>query len=481
MARTSFTTRARAAFMAALVAIASPFRRARGDRQVGGWRFSSASMSRPKALPAGAPTGQQAREFPFENIVEHPEYAATIPVVVSIYREAEAGNPRRQCDLFDGLVEGDCTLRNLFDQRRQAVAGKPYVVQAGGGADMDKQAARALAAALARLPMVDLFEHQLGFNVYGWGASEIDWGPFEFEGRTWVVPQHFAHVPPRRFNIDVTTNTLRLRTLGKPQGEPLEPGKWIVTTRPGRLASAALTRSAAFPAVYKRLGKRDWMVFLQKFGLPLVLVKYDAAAAGDREDADDASRIVAEDVARNIGSDGSAVVSRGIEVEIKDTIASGDSTKTHGGLVADCNAEMAKLINGATLSNDNAGSAGASYALGAVHDNVRWDNVVYDTARLQESFRTQIATPFLAFNGLAGGAAPLLKIQIVKDAKPIDRLKAAEAYVNLGGKVSRTQLAEDGGFRDPLDEDDELSAATMPAAAPPAAPPAPAAKLGRVA
>jgi phage gp29-like protein len=46
--------------------------------------------------------------------------------------------------------------------------------------------------------------------------------------------------------------------------------------------------------------------------------------------------------------------------------------------ISHCNAEMSKLVNGSTLTNDSTGSGGASYALGSVHDGVRLEAVQYD-------------------------------------------------------------------------------------------------------
>jgi phage gp29-like protein len=426
--------------------------------------WSMLSMQRARALGPAAPSGQQARELPGENMQGHPGHGVTVASVVAIYAQAEAGWPLQQCDLFDDMLEGDCHLRSLFEQREQAVAGKPYVVQAGGAAEQDKLAARVLAAAMSRLPLIRFFLHQLSANRYGWGASEIDWGLFDFEGRLWVVPIWLANVPARRFKIDVRTNTIRLLTVSEPsKGEELVPGKWIVTARPGPLARAALMRTATFPACYKRFGTRDWVIFSHKFGLPLVTAQYDEIGAGDDKGAaDDATRQVLTELVRNVGQDGGAVLPKSVDIKVHEAGRAGDASKTQGGLIGYCNAEMSKLINGSTLANDNAGSGGASYALGEVHASVRWDNIQFDAACVEEAFRTQLAAAFVEFNDL-NCAPPLLRIQVVRDLTPTVRANVTDTYVNkLGGKASRTQLAEELGYRDPLDGDDVLPGAPAP-------------------
>lgn len=469
LARRALTALA-AVVVAVGTAIATPLRRSAGERKLlgpgrpEGWRYSTSAMgmARRAALPSSAPAGQQAREMPFEQLAEHPETAINVPRVITIYREAEMGWPRRQCDLFDGIIEGDCTLRSLVEGRVSAVAGKPFVLQAGGAAtEADQQAARALAAALALLPMIECWEHQLTFNRYGFACTEIVWGPMEFEGRTWIVPVHLVHVPARRFRIDVRTNTLRLLTEAHPtEGEELRPGGWIVTTRSGAgsIARGGLMRTATFPACYKRFGTRDWLVHGAKFGLPLVLVSYEAGAGGDEHDTDDTARQQGEAIIRNIGSDGGAVVEKGLTVEIKE-VRNADNTKTHGGLITFANLEMARLVNGSTLATDNSnsGGAGSSYALGAAHADVRFEVIEYDAARLEESFRVSLATAFITFSGFAA-AAPKLVMQVVRDLAPKLRVECAQAYMAMGGKVSRQQMAEDLGFREPLNADDTLVA-----------------------
>lgn len=475
MAASGFLTRARAGALAALAAIAlvisAPVRRlveGSGARRAneeaaaaGRWYrklWSALSMQRPRPLGATAPSGTDAREMPWDQIQGHPGYGVTIERVISTFGQAECGHPREQCDLFDDLIEGDCHLRSQFEQRSQAVAGKPYVIQAGGPTEEDKRAARALAFALSRLPLIQFFEHQLTANKYGWGATEIDWGLLEFEGRTWVVPVWLANVPARRFKIDVVTNTLRLLTAARPSdGEELRPGKWVITRRPGPLARAGLMRSATFPTCYKRFGTRDWVIYANKFGLPLVLVSYDDdGGGGPKATADAASREVGQEIVRNIGSDGGAVVPSGIKVDIKEAGRGADASRTHGGLIAYCNAENSKLVTGSTLANDNSQSGQGSYSQAEVHNSVRWDNVQYDASALEESVRTQLSAAFVAFNGLAA-AAPLLRMQVVRDLTPLVRAQVTAIYVNeLGGDASKTQLAEELGYRAPLDEGDKL-------------------------
>src|SRR5688572_21260261 len=81
-----------------------------------------ASLERPRPIPKIAPLGQQAHDIrSFDAWITHPGFAITPAAVMAVFRQAEAGYPQQQCDLFDDIVEGDSHLRNLLEQREQAV------------------------------------------------------------------------------------------------------------------------------------------------------------------------------------------------------------------------------------------------------------------------------------------------------------------------------------------------------------------------
>jgi len=407
------------------------------------------SIVRPRPVGAKAPTGKAARELTLDHYQGHPGYGLTPQRLVSIFRTAEYGAPRDQCDLFDDVIENDPHLRNLFDQRAQAVAGKPWVIQAGGSRPQDELAAQLLRRSLARVPAISMFfEHQLTFNRYGWAASEIDWDFVEIDGRQVAAPIHFANVPARRFRISKNDELRLITKNASDDGEELEPGKWIVTRRSGvKVSRSALMRTAAWFALYKRFGTRDWVIYAEKFGIPLVLAVYEETLDEDAKD-------VAAEIVENIGDDGGAVVHKGIEIKIHNEGRNADSSTTHGGLISYCNREMSKLVNGSTLSNDNGDSGGASYALGDVHAEVRWDNVLFDAERIQESFRDCVSSPFVQYNEL-DAEPPALHIRVVRDLAPTQLVNIAAKLRNeLGVGVSVRQLRQITGLQEPAGDDD---------------------------
>src|SRR5262249_4056928 len=136
---------------------------------------------------------------PAANFQFHPGFGLTARAIVAATRQAELGYPVWQCDMFDDVIESDAHLRSQLLARIVAVAGKPWVIQAGGDDPADVEAAQMLEEALRAVSNIaDTFAHQLKSNWYGWSCSEIDWDYVD----GLFVPVWFANVPHRRFVFD---------------------------------------------------------------------------------------------------------------------------------------------------------------------------------------------------------------------------------------------------------------------------------------
>lgn len=385
------------------------------------------------------------------------------------FRLAELGYPQRQVDLFDGLVEGDGHVRNLFEHREGVIANKPLVLTPGDTTDVGQLASRVLHFALQRLALKDAFKHLLRFNRYGYAALEMEWGLVEIEGRQWVVPVDLILVGARRFRIgtlgmapDVRLDDLRLYAdLGRPQGDELRPGKWLVFRRqPTQVARAGLMRTAAPYIMAKRFSFRDWIILSQRYGLPLPIARYD-------ESADDQAKDVARQIIQNLGTDGGAVVPKGaIDFEITKGVDA--KSPMQGVLIAFCNSELSKLVNGSTLRNDSASTSGASYAMANVHNEVAWDEVKGDGEMIGECMTLQVCVPFCRYNGLVC-EAPRASMIVEPDLDAAGMMDlAVKAKNELGIPVSMSQLQERSGLRAPINDADSapgMQVQAFPAAA----------------
>ncbi len=403
------------------------------------------AWARPPISPTRPALGSQVRQWKhLDAFSTHPGYGADPQVVNSIFRSAETGQLARQCDLFDDLIESDGHLRALIEARVAAVAGRDWVIQAGEQDDASIKAAKALERVLRDSMNFRPFrEHQLSASYYGYACTEVLW---EFRDGM-HVPAWFLNVPHARFVFD-EWGELRLVQEHLHQGEALEPGRWVVNRMPHKnLARAGLMRTAAWWALFKRMSVRDWIIFVEKFGIPNVIGTYEATA--DQE-AIDALHAAVED----IGEAGQAVMSEATKIHFQDVQRGGDASNLHPSLVSLCEEQISKLINGSTLTTQSGGPG--SYALGRVHESRQFSLEKSDADRLAHVFRHQIGMPFVRFNGFEGASAPVLKIQLMQDMSPQERAKVALDAQELGCELDRSQLMDEFGFRSPAREEDAL-------------------------
>ncbi len=395
---------------------------------------------------------QSSRWAWIDQLSTHPGYGASPATVNAAFREAESGYLASQCDLFDDLLESDGHLRSLAEGRIGAVAGREWVIQPGSQDAQSIQAAEVLERTLRdSLNFHEFVEHQLWSNFYGYSCSEIDWQVHDGD----VVPAWFANAPHSRFMFDEWGDLRLLTERSQDKGVGLEPGKWVVMRRPHKnLARAGLMRTLAWWAVFKRLCVRDWIIRTEKFGIPNVLGVY--ADNAPQEAIDAITKAV-----RDVGEAGQAVLPESAKIVFNELGQSADGGGIHAALVALCEQQMSKLVNGSTLTSDTGGPG--SYALGKVHEGRQFSLEVADATRLSHVFRQHIGVPFVRYNGLTAAAAPRLKVQVMQELDPKTRAEVASIVVNdLGAEIDGSQLLDELGFRRPARPDDALRGKVAP-------------------
>ena len=325
-------------------------------------------LKRPATIPRRPAGAMQAR--PIEHIDRYSAHTGVgldVATIISAYRLAENGWPANQCDLFDDRHEVDAHMRSAYDGRVEAVARKEWVIQEGGPAPADIEAAKMLTDALIQVPnWVETLEHQLRANWYGYNLTEIDWQ--RIDGT--AVPVWFENVIPQRIVFDATDRPRLITKLGDTEGVALSPGKWWYSCRTGRLAATSgLMRTSTWWSHFKTLSVRDWLQFADRFGVPYVTGAYD-------DEMTQEERAKLEDAVSYIGADGYAVFSKAAEIVFHQVENGEHADQIMGGLIGLCDQQNSKLIQGATLVNETGGPG--SFALGRVHQGQYHDLVKAD-------------------------------------------------------------------------------------------------------
>lgn len=375
---------------------------------------------------------------------DRPGYGLTPEKVFRIFRDAESGRTITQCNLFEDIQENDGHLQGLVSGRIEGLSGKEWLIKAGDPLDeLSKKSALVLQTALQKANTFQLIEHQLQAFWIGWAASEPKW---EFVDGWWV-PTWFVNMPAQRFAFAADDDYLRLTSDENPYPGDLIGPHWMVnTTRHRRLARGGAGRCATWWSLFKRMSVRDWIVFAEKFGVPIPIGVWD-------ERSGEESRKVVEQAVVDIGEAGQAVMSNLCKIVFAEVpMRSGDASALHPSVVQLCNAELSKLITGATLSVETGGPG--SFALGKVHQARGVALEVADAMRLKHAFRQSIGRDFMRLNGLGHLLAPALEMQVLPETDPLTRAKVASILANeLGMELDEEQMRQEFKFRAPASPD----------------------------
>ncbi len=405
----------------------------------------------PPPLALQAPGGITVKGLPSDRSQLHPEFGLEPAQVISIYRAAECGWTTHQADLFEGIVERDGHLQATILGRINAVAGKTWQVMPGGADQQSIVAAELIDATLKATNFGQMIAHWLSTRYMGWAGAEIVW-----DRRDGVVmPIWFIDVPARRYSFD-SADRPELVNQTSLDREPLEPGKWIFVRNRGPFAGltsrSGLLRGATWMSLFKSWSWRDWVIYAEKFGIPLVIGKY-------KQGATELEKQNLEEAVEDVGEAGQATMSEETLIEIKEAQRGGDSNGLHRSIVREANEEISKLITGSTLTMQTGGNG--SFAQAEVHANTSFAHVEADAALIASNVALQLFRPFLEWNGFTTAKTPRLVIHITKETDGLTRIKEGQGLIEMGLDLDSEQLREETGFRAPPTPDRVLGGRTQ--------------------
>ncbi|MBI2882855.1 MAG: DUF935 domain-containing protein [Candidatus Methylomirabilis oxyfera] len=323
----------------------------------------------------------------------YPAHGLTPERLAAILKEADQGDVARQAELFEEMLERDGKLCSLFQTRRMAVEGLDWRIEPADDSAQAKALAEEATEQVEAMTLRRVIAHLLTAVPHGYGATELLWSG---EGRALVI-RDVVEVPQRRLTYlpragEPMPAIPRLLTDQEPVfGIDLPAWKFVVhryRAAGGSAIRAGLMRTCAWLYLFKHYDIKDWAAFLEVYGMPLRLGKYQPGAS--KEDRDALLLAV-----RSIGHDAAGIISSSTEIEFIEAIktASADIFERFVNLL---NKEMAQAVLGQTLTSD-VGSVG-SLAAAQVHDEVRFDLMEADATALAETITTQILRPLVGFN-----------------------------------------------------------------------------------
>lgn len=355
---------------------------------------------------------------------EYPSNGLTPERLAAIFKEADAGDPLRQMELFEEMEEKDPHLFSQLQTRKNAVTGLDYeVLPFDAGDERDKEIAEFVAGELDGIEgfeniMLDLLD-AIGKGI---AVSEILWS---YDGMK-VSAGEIKNRHQKRFFWDCMDDSFKVRTDESPEGLLLPENKFIVhryKARSGHPSRAGVLRVCAWMYLFKNYDLKDWVSFCEVYGMPLRLGKYQPGASED-------DKVALMQALIQIGADAAGMVPDGTSIEFINT-EKASSTDLYERLARYCDEQVSKAILGQTLTSD---SGGGSYAQSKTHNDVRHDLTVADCKALAATLRRDLIRPLVLFNFGDDSRVPQLRFDC---AEPEDLEQTARI---IGSLVKDTGL-----------------------------------------
>jgi phage gp29-like protein len=218
----------------------------------------------------------------------------------------------------------------------------------------------------------------------------------------------------------------------------------------GQPFRGGIARVVAFSWMCKAYTVKDWMAFVETYGLPLRLGRYDKAAT--KKDVSVLFRAVA-----NIGTDAAAVIPKHMDIEFVQNTSGGGSHPIFENLARYVDEQISKAVLGQTMTTDN----GSSQAQANVHNDVRHDVAKSDARGVTGTLNRDLVVPAVLFNFGAVEGFPKIQITVEEPeditAKVDGVVKLADAGVTFKATQARAIVRMD----DP-DKGDEVFGGTPP-------------------
>jgi len=399
-------------------------------------------LSEERARPAG--TGPRPWKYASSTSTLTPSKLA------GILKKADEGDVVELLTLAADIERRDSHVGAQLRTRRLALAGLPRVVEAASDDKSDVQIADELQRMVSGHAFSNLVFDLLDAVFKPYSICEIVWS----YGEKWT-PDKFIWRDPRSFAVSPEDgSTLLLRTLDNPKGEPLDAWKYI-THAPrqfsGPITTGGLVRPCSVMYSCKTLGMAAWLGYMEIFGIPWRIGRFDKNAS--QEDKDTLALAV-----QVLGMDGGVVLPVGMDVEILNSMGSGAGSSLHRDLADWCDRQTSKAILGQTLTAD---VGGGSYAQGSVHDGIRRTILIADAVDLAATLQRDLIEPWCTINFGELAAYPVLRFVT---EEPEDRQAFVSAIVPL---IDRGLQVEQSIVRDrigiPAPEEGDSVSVLLPA------------------
>ena len=239
-----------------------------------------------------------------------------------------------------------------------------------------------------------------------------------------------------------------------PTGLPLDPYKWIshrAKLKSGLPVRGGLARLVAFGWICKAYTMKDWVAFIEVYGMPLRLGRYGNGAT--QEDKETLYRAVA-----NIGTDAAAVLPETMRIDFEQ-VQAGRGNDVFENLARWVDEQTSKAVLGQTMTSDN----GSSQSQATVHNEVRHDIASADGRSVAATLNRDLIRPYVDMNYGQQAKYPRLSIVVEEAEDKAMLLELTDKLAARGLRVKATEVRGRLKYSEP-DGDDEVIGGPPPPA-----------------
>lgn len=367
--------------------------------------------------------------------------------------QANGGDVEAQCQLARELPEKNHDIAAHLRTRRNTLVGCKWAIVPGDSSASAKDAASALDSALAQTGAMvsglgkigtfrQLLRDLMDALLPGFAASEIVWrdGGAGFYG--------FRAIEQRFFSFS-KGYTPRLRVTGNMgDGIELPKGKIIfheTGENGGDPARGGLIRPLAWLDCFSRVTLKDFLSFVERYGMPFVVAKVDQNTWENEKEMLNA-------LIRNFGPNGGGVFSRGTELELLQ--AANNTGDVYFRLLEYLGDAIAKVILGQTASSkESSGLSG-----GDAQSQVRQDILEADARQLEDTVNRDLFSVWTRFNFPDGTPSPVLQIDTGEPEDTQALAGTVKTLYDAGLQADPDEMSKRFGFK--------LARREIPAASP---------------
>lgn len=364
---------------------------------------------------------QTARLGYINHSIEHPSRGLTPSKIAEILDDAEQGNLNDQHDLFRDMEEKDGHLFAEMQKRKLAVSLLDWHIEPPADANRKERVmAQEIEDSIRNIIDFD----KVIFDILdaigsGFSCTEIEWNQI---GKYWTPKQlHFRPQSMFQF-LSEDLNKILLKTDGY-QGEELQPFGWIThkhRSRTGYQSRLGILRVLVWPYLYKNYSIRDFQEFLEIYGIPLRVGKYQFGASDDE-------KMSLLRAVTSIGHNAAGIMPESMKIDFQQAAAG-----THQPFelaMQYWDQTISKIILGSTLTT-TAGATGLGSNIASIHNEVRHDIRDSDVMQLSNTLTQYLVRAIQVINYSFQDPRRLCRF-VIDNEDPEDLEKYANAIPKL--------------------------------------------------